>query len=138
MSTPDLILSVDRVVALHREGIDKYGGQAGPPKAGCVDGSVGNAYQAALYMSDDDALDPLHYAAHVLFYLVSNHCFTDGNKRVGWMALVDLLLTHGLVIDATQSEAVTFVLSIARGERQVVGILGWLAGRLTAADFVEA
>ncbi len=46
----------------------------------------------------------------LLYYLMKNHCFVDGNKRVGWAACMEVLRALGLTVTATDKEAEDFEL----------------------------
>jgi death-on-curing protein len=71
-------------------------GRSGPPRDGCVEGALGNAWTAELYRQDDEAERAgLLFAAYLLVYLVRGHCFVDGNKRVAWLSFVDVLAYYG-------------------------------------------
>jgi len=63
-------------------------------QAGSVAGIAGNVMQSfggrALYPSVEEK------AAHLLYFMVKNHPFTDGNKRAGAFAFVWFLRKHGV------------------------------------------
>ncbi len=130
------LISTSEVIDLHTEGIARFGGMKGLSKntSDCVQGIIGNAELAEQYVSDDEKFRPgLCFAGLLMFYLVRDNCFNDGNKRVGWMAAMRVLADAGLTVNATDDEVFNFVDSIARGMisdgRQVVL---WLAERLSA------
>jgi death-on-curing protein len=124
-----------RVLELHAKGLERYGGLMTEPKEGCVEGSLGNAWTAESYHEGaDQELAGLTFAACTLLYLATNHCFTDGNKRVSWMALTDILAKLGLMVEATQDEAEAFVKQIADGSlRERPKVVAWIAERLAAS-----
>lgn len=125
--------SVSELIELQGIAIDAFGGAASPPKEGCVDRSIASAINASLYASDDmDEPDLLLAAAHLLFYVAKNHCFTDGNKRAAWSAVVRALDLNGIRIEADQTETAELVEGVASGARTVRDILLWLyePGRL--------
>ena len=125
--------SVGELIELHGIAIDAFGGAASPPKEGCVDRSIASAINASLYSSDDmDEPDLLLAAAHLLFYVAKNHCFTDGNKRAAWSAVVRALDLNGIRIEADQTETAELVEGVASGARTVRDILLWFyePGRL--------
>jgi death-on-curing protein len=109
-------ITVDDILALHQEGILRYGGDYSPPASGCIERSLGAAYNAELYTQTEDSRMGLCFAGCLLFYLTQNHCFTDGNKRIGWMAAVEVLRKFGLTVQATDDEACLFCLRIVSGE----------------------
>lgn len=129
------LIPVDTVVVLHKAGIDKYGGDHSPPKEGCLEQSLGGAYSAEQYTRADDTVEGLIFAGYLLFYLVSNHCFVDGNKRIGWLAALRVLLNLGLTIRATDDEAEAFCMRIADSQkpdaiRDGQDVVIWLSERL--------
>jgi death on curing protein len=130
------LISVSEVIDLHSEGIARYGGMKALSNNSrdCVQGRIGNAELAEQYVTDDDRFRPgLCFAGFLLFYLVRDNCFVDGNKRAGWLAAMRILGDAGLTVKASEDDAYTLVDSIARGSigdgRQVVL---WLAARLSA------
>ena len=125
-----------RVIELWRHGIARYGGDQTERESdpGCVEKSISASINGAYYLSEGAEVNPLHLAGLLLFYLVRNHCFLDGNKRVGWMAAVEVLLTDDIVVCAEEEEVVQFVLEIASGQRARDSVIDWFGndGRLTA------
>jgi death-on-curing protein len=129
-------VSFEEVLDIHAECIKLFGGDATPtPKDGCVEGSLGAAWNAELYSGAEDSTEGLCFAGCVLFYLVKNHCFVDGNKRVAWAACMEALRSLGLTVAATDDEAETFCLEVITGTgpvRSAVDVCLWLAPRLEA------
>jgi death-on-curing protein len=78
----------------------------------------------------------LCFAGCLLYYLVKNHCFIDGNKRVGWAACMEVLRALGLTVNATDAEVEGFCLAILDKDSEVarnaVDVSAWLAPRLIA------
>jgi death-on-curing protein len=48
--------------------------------------------------------------------LAKNHPFSDGNKRIAYLAGFTFLYLNGFIIEAAQMEIVAFVLAVAAGE----------------------
>lgn len=120
-------MTVDRILELHRQGIQS-GGTYGPPRPGCVEGSIGAAESATLYTSDGD---PLHLAVYLLTYLARNHCFPDGNKRVAWLGFVDVLLFNvQATLPISDDEAVAFVEDVAQGFLRPEDAIPWVTARM--------
>ena len=63
--------------------------------AGALEGIVGNVMQA--FGGKDVYLSIEEKAAHLLYFIIKNHPFTDGNKRTGAYAFVWLLRTAGIL-----------------------------------------
>jgi len=130
MTSPLPLMTVDRLVELHRQGMELYGGASPPPRLDCLEGCIGNAEQACLYMSG--SVDPLQYSGYLIYYLVQNHCALDGNKRIGWMAMMDVLRAQDFDLRATDDEAEEFVNSIVQHRRDAETAIEWIAERLMA------
>ena len=128
-------ISPDIIVALHAEGIARYGGLGSPPQPGCVERSAGGAYNAGLYTAKNDPPSAteiaLPFAGYLLFYLAKNHCFVDGNKRVAWTAAMRVLAYFGLTLSATQDEAEVLVDEIVRDiVDNGADVVEWIGERL--------
>lgn len=54
-------------------------------------------------------------AGALLESLVVNHPLVDGNKRLGWLAVVVFYGLNGLVLDAPDDEAYDLVMAMASG-----------------------
>ncbi|MCK6590419.1 MAG: Fic family protein [Polyangiaceae bacterium] len=129
--------SQGELTELHEMALANFGGAASPPKEGCVDRSIASAINASLYSADDDAEpDLLLAAAHLLFYVAKNHCFTDGNKRAAWAAVVRAFDLNGIRIEADPDDAAELVEGVASGARTVRDILLWFyePGRIRARE----
>ena len=57
-------------------------------------------------------------AAAYAFGLVKNHPYRDGNKRIGFLAMVTFLGMNGHDFSATDAEVVTEILALADGTFQ--------------------
>jgi death-on-curing protein len=134
-SPPTALCTVERLHELHAATMRARNQSPTPAREGCLESSVGAARSAGAYASEDEADEGLVFAAAILLYLTKNHCFGDGNKRVAWAAVVEVLLVLGLTVDATEIEAADFVLDLAARERPAIqDVLAWLTPRLIAAD----
>jgi death-on-curing protein len=130
-----LFVSRDEVLELHRHAIVKWGGHPDPiPTGGCVEGSIGSAKTASMYVTEDGLPDLLSAAAHLLRSLAKNHCFRDGNKRVAWMSLVRCLLLNDIAIKADEQEAIDLVDGVVNDRTDVQQILNWLAGHIVGTQ----
>ena len=107
-------ISIEEVLELHRRIIRQSGGSLGIRDRGNLESSVLQPLQAF----DDDELYPTlaEKAAALGFFLIQNHPFVDGNKRIGHAALETVLLLNGYELSASVDEQETVVLSVARGE----------------------
>jgi death-on-curing protein len=134
----DHLISCDEVLALYAESIGRYGGEGSAPKLGCVEQTLGNAYSAELYSNSQSSLG-LVFSGYLLFYLIRDHCFIDGNKRLGWICAMRVLAALGLTVNRTQEEATELCMRVAdstsnpainNGSEVVI----WIAERIEAID----
>jgi len=72
-----------------------------------LEGIVGNVFQSVF---GSDAYPTLEEkAAHLLYFIVKNHPFTDGNKRSGVFAFIWFLRKAGLLRASLSPEALTAI-----------------------------
>ena len=76
-------------------------------KTGTVEGIVGNVFQSAFGKDVYPSIE--EKAAHILYFMVKNHPFTDGNKRSGAFAFVWFLRKAGLLRPSLTPEALTAI-----------------------------
>ncbi len=108
-----VFLTLDEVIALHADQIERYGGRPGIRDLGLLQSALGtpSATFEGRFLHED-----LHeMAAAHLFHIVRNHPFVDGNKRVGLMVLLAFLGLNSRRLDANAQEVEELVLGIARG-----------------------
>lgn len=106
-------LTLEEVLEIHLDQIDRYGGAAGLRDANLLDSAVqspamtfGGAYLNA---------DLFQMAATLLFSLVNNHPFIDGNKRTGTAAALVFLSLNGIEISEDEPALSDLVVSVASG-----------------------
>lgn len=119
-------LTLDEVVAIHRDQIERYGGSLGVRDWGLLQSAV--AMPAVTFGGQYLHADLNEMAAAYLFHIVQNHPFVDGNKRVGAVAAYVFLVLNNSQLVASQDDYAELVLSIARGK----------AGKPEAAAFFRA
>ena len=108
-------LTLDEVLAIHADQIERYGGSLGIRDRGLLESAL--AMPEAAYAGNE--LHPtLHEkAAAYLFHLVKNHPFVDGNKRVGLAVGLAFLAMNEVWVRATDGELVELVLGVAENRR---------------------
>jgi death-on-curing protein len=108
-----LFLTLDEVLEIHDQQIDRYGGSAGLRDAAGLESAVATP-QATFGGEYLHATIPAMAAAY-LFHLCQNHAFIDGNKRVGANAAITFLLMNGYEPTFSEPEFVDLVLAVASG-----------------------
>jgi death-on-curing protein len=79
-----------------------------------------------------DAYPTLHEKAAVLLEsLVRNHPLVDGNKRLGWLALVVFYGLNGIDVDVSDDDVYDLIIEIASGQVEhpmvAAALRKWLA-----------
>lgn len=109
-----LFLTLDEVVAIHRDQIERYGGSLGVRDWNLLQSAV--AMPAATFGGQFLHGDLMEMAAAYLFHLVQNHPFIDGNKRVGAAAADVFLAMNDRELTASDDDYAELVLGIACGD----------------------
>jgi death-on-curing protein len=60
--------------------------------------------------------------AALLESIVGNHPLVDGNKRLGWAALVSFYALNGIFLEVDDDEAYDFVIDVASGKLKYLEI----------------
>ena len=107
-------LTLDELVAIHRDQIERYGGSLGVRDWGLLQSAV--AMPAVTFGGRYLHGDLYEMAAAYLFHIVQNHPFIDSNKRVGAVAADVFLALNNTQLVADQDDYADLVLSVARGE----------------------
>lgn len=110
---PDF-LSIDEVLLIHEDQIERYGGSPEIRDPGLL----ASAVEQPRAMFDGRFLhaDLYEMAAAYLFHIVQNHPFADGNKRAGVAAALVFLDLNGIEIQADEDVLVEHVLAVAQGQ----------------------
>ena len=108
-----VFLSLDEVIEIHEQQIERYGGSPGLRDAAGLESAVATP-QATFDGEFLHASIPAMAGAY-LFHLCQNHAFIDGNKRVGANAAITFLLMNGWEPTFDEDELVKMVLSVASG-----------------------
>jgi len=108
-----IFLTVELVEAIHAELIERYGGSNGLRDRGLLESAVARAENKAYYDPDASVAE---VAASLAWGLIKNHAFIDGNKRVGYGAMVAFLEGNGYGLTCSQEEETAMVLRAAAGE----------------------
>ncbi len=107
-------LSLDEILAIHRDQISRYGGAEGVRDWGLLQSAI--AMPTASFAGRLLHADLYEMAAAYLFHLVQNHPFVDGNKRVGAVAGYIFLALNSLRLTADPADFEELVMSVVRGE----------------------
>lgn len=126
-----VFFSLDEVLAIHADQIERYGGSLGIRDRGLLESAL--AMPEATYAGEDLHPTLCEKAAAYLFHLVKNHPFVDGNKRVGLAVALAFMGMHDAWVDASDAELVDLVLGVAEGRISKADVAVLLA-RLSRAE----
>ncbi len=107
-------LTLDEVIEIHRDQVERYGGHAGIRDMGLLHSAV--AMPQASFGGQFLHADLFEMAAAYLFHIVQNHPFIDGNKRVGAAAALVFLEINRVEVKITNEALVETVLDAAQGK----------------------
>jgi death-on-curing protein len=115
------------VDALHADQIREHGGLAAVRDDNALESALARAQQK---LADDSAADIPELAAAYAFGLARNHPYRDGNKRIGFLAMVTFLGINGYDFDASEEDVVTTILSLAAGDLTEERLAEWVRATL--------
>jgi death on curing protein len=116
---------LSRVVvdAIHNDQLLEHGGLAGVRDENALESALARPQQKLHYA---DNVDLATLAAAYGFGLVRNHPYRDGNKRIGFLAIVTFLGTNGDELQATDAEVVAEIVNLADDRVSEEQLTGWI------------
>lgn len=128
-----VFLSLDEVLALHADQIERYGGSLGLRDTGLLQSAL--AMPSATFGGTFLHGSLPEMAAAYLFHLVQNHPFVDGNKRIGLMATIAFLALNDLWLQASEDALTELVLDVASGKLSKAQVAVFVAEHVRARSF---
>jgi len=116
-------LSRTVVDAIHNDQLREHGGLPGVRDENLLESALARPQQKWHYAHRTDV--PMLAAAYA-FGLVQNHPYRDGNKRIGFLAMVTFLGVNGHGFSATDAEVVTEFLALADGSVTEEALADWI------------
>ena len=121
-------LSIEEVLRLHALVVEQSGGAAGVRDLPALESSVAQPHQT--FGGDELYPSLAEKAAALGFFLISNHPFVDGNKRVGHAAMEVMLVLNGRELVAAVEEQERIVLAVAEGTMTREAFTAWVEQHL--------
>lgn len=119
-----IILTVDEITGLHSKLIKKTGGIDGLRDRGLLESAV---FSAQSSFGDEEVYPTVEEkAARLMFALINNHAFVDGNKRIGVFVMLITLKLNGIILEYTQQELTSLGLMTASGQADYNDILHFI------------
>jgi death on curing protein len=111
------------VDAIHDDQLREHGGLPGIRDETVLESALARPQQKWHYVPATDT--PMLAAAYP-FGLVKNHPYRDGNKRIGFLAMVTFLGLNGHELDATDAEVVDEIVALAEGSVSEEALADWI------------
>jgi death-on-curing protein len=116
---------LSRVVvdAIHNDQLREHGGLPGIRDENVLESAMARPQQKWHYAEKTDIAS---LAAAYGFGLVKNHPYRDGNKRIGFLAIVTFLGINGHDLEATDAEVIAEILALADGRVSEEELTDWI------------
>ena len=111
------------VDAIHNDQLREHGGLPGVRDENALESALARPQQKWHYSERTDV--PTLAAAYA-YGLVQNHPYRDGNKRIGFLAMITFLGVNGYDFSATDAEVVTEILALADGRISGDALSDWI------------
>jgi len=125
-------ISKRQILRLHDKLVVQTGGSDGLRDEGLLESALAAPF--ASYAGQELYPSLVEKAARLVFGLISNHPFIDGNKRVGVTAMAVFLHGNGIELDITNDELATLGLTLADGKMTIRDVAEWLKKKTIATD----
>ena len=121
---------LSRVVvdAIHTDQLREHGGLRGIRDEHVLESALARPQQK---WHDAERTDVSTMAAAYAFGLVKNHPYRDGNKRIGFLAMVTFLGLNGHDLDAADADVVAAIVALAEGSLSEEALADWIRQHCT-------
>ncbi len=126
-----LFLNEAMARAIHSDLIEHYGGSYGLRDAGLLQSALARPHHLLHYRPESSVAE---LAAVLGWGLIRNHAFLDGNKRIGFAAMVTFLKLNGCSFACLEVEETAMVLRAAAGEMTEQEWIDWVGRSVEPAE----
>lgn len=117
-------ITLDSVLAIHDDMVEKYGGSHGIKDLGLIQSAIARPQSS---FGGEDLYPGIFDKAAALFHsLMFNHAFVDGNKRTTIVSTARFLSLNGYELDVDGKEFVAFPLKVENEHLSIEQISKWL------------
>jgi death-on-curing protein len=120
------MIKKDVVLAVHKRLVAEFGGISGLRDEGLLDSALARFDMLKHYKNNVSLFE---CAAAVVYALINNHPFIDGNKRVGAVICELILQKNGYKLKATEKEKYVVFIGVASGKVSENDLSEWLFDR---------
>lgn len=122
--TDVVYITLDEVLAIHDDMVERYGGSFGIRDLGLIQSAI--ARPQATFGGQDLYPTMIDKASALFHSLIFNHAFTDGNKRTSLTSTARFLHLNGYELKADKEELINFPLKIENKHLDISEIAKWL------------
>jgi death-on-curing protein len=115
------------VDAVHTDQLREHGGLPGVRDENVLESALARPQQRWHYRQ---GVDVATVATAYAYGLVENHPYRDGNKRIGFLALVTFLGINGVEFDAPEPDVVTTMVMLADGKLTEEQLAAWVRAHI--------
>lgn len=119
-----ILLTADEIIMLHSKLLNATGGLPGLRDRNLLESAVFGVNASFEDIEQYPTVE--EKAARLAYALISNHAFSDGNKRIGILAMLITLKLNGVSIQYTQDELIALGLNLASGKIHYQDTLKWV------------
>jgi death on curing protein len=117
-----LWITCEQAIAIHSRQLRRFGGALGLRDEVMLRSALERPVNKWRYERSGMA----ELAAAHAFGLAKNYAFADGNKRIGFMAMMVFLLRNGISFSPEPSHATAIILGLAAGEVSEESLTRWI------------
>jgi death-on-curing protein len=110
------------ISSIHAAQLAEHGGIVGVRDEGLLESALARPELKAQYGEADIALLAAAYA----YGIARNHPFLDGNKRTAFVAMELFLMKNGMLLTASDQDAILTFLKLAAGEISEEELTAWI------------
>lgn len=118
------MLNREQVIKIHSMLIDQTGGIDGIKDEGLLESALSAPFQT--FDGEYIYKTTKAKAAKLGYFLIKNHPFVDGNKRIGILVMLAFLEINGIEIECTDKELIILGLGLADGSINDTDLLNWI------------
>ena len=119
-----IVLSKQQILLLHSQLISETGGSDGLRDVGLLESAINSPFQQ---FGNEDLYPTIQQkASRLCFWLVNNHPFIDGNKRIGAHVMLVFLALNGIELEYTQDDLSSTILKLASNEISYQQLTKWI------------
>ena len=117
--------------AIHFQQLKRFGGLYGVRDAGALESALARPINQWAYEQTNEIA---HLAAAYGYGVARSHGYSDGNKRVAFMAMTVFLDLNGWNLEAPEADVVSVMLAVAAGELSESALGSWLQSHIEPAS----